>query len=457
MTYEYAFKIALINNNFCTIGIRELLLDFSCKIKAFNSLEQLRKDSFKPSIIILETTDIRGTLQNDIELIRKTKLHMPEVQIIVISFKNNLLKQTQYKKAGAFWVFSVPFSIEDFKTIIAKTIIFCKLLEENKELKNKIETNNTFAFIDTKSANMKTLITKIKTVAPLDIAILLEGDSGTGKTMFAEFIHTQSNRSEGPFVSLSCAALPRELLEAELFGYEKGSFTGAFSKHIGSFEQANGGTLFLDEIGELPFQLQAKLLTVLQDFKIKRLGSTKIKKVDVRIITATNRNLKKMIEEEKFREDLYYRIQIINLKIPPLSERRGDIAMLAINIVNGICKERNISNISISKNAISRLNNYNWPGNVRELKNVLEKATAFCSNGTIREGDLDFVHETDVIEIKRKLPNLSGYSICEIEDRLILDTLESCNGNKPIASEKLGISLKSLYNKLNRLKEVELN
>jgi two-component system response regulator HydG len=288
----------------------------------------------------------------------------------------------------------------------------------------------------------------VKRVAPTDSTVLVNGESGTGKELIAEALHVNSPRKNKPFVPINCGALPKDLQESELFGYVKGAFTGAAANKKGLFEEANGGTVFLDELGEMELPLQVKLLRFLQDHKIFRIGDSKPILVDIRIVCATNKDLKKLIAEKKFREDLYYRVNVIALTLPPLRERKGDIAVLAQYFVELYCERFGRPESRLSKEALAELMAYDWPGNIRELQNVMERSVILADGSEIGSEhfpkDLTDPH-VDVAELLRDQPTLD-----ELEKRYIVETLRASRGNKVVTCEKLGMSSTTLWRKLKQ-------
>ncbi len=294
----------------------------------------------------------------------------------------------------------------------------------------------------------KKLFVRLEKIALLDSTALLTGESGTGKTSVARMIHERSSRLQMPFVAVNCASLPSELIDAELFGHARGSFTGAVSDRPGRADAADGGTLFLDEIGDLPLELQPKLLTFLQDRTFHRIGDNLPRSVDVRIIAATHRDLRDLCRQGVFREDLYFRLNVLGLHVPPLRERPHDIMDMAAEILNRICRQRLSAPFTLEPAAAEALQQYHWPGNVRELENVLENASAFCEDHLIRRSDLNLSDLPAAQDVPN--PTLGGKTLAEIEKLAILDTLTYCDGNKAQAARVLGISEKSIYNKMRR-------
>jgi transcriptional regulator with PAS, ATPase and Fis domain len=294
---------------------------------------------------------------------------------------------------------------------------------------------------------MKETLSRTKVIAELDTTVLLTGESGTGKTTIARYIHQLSSVSSGPFIPVSCASIPRELLEAELFGHEKGSFTGAAASRPGLVELANKGTLFLDEVGDLPLDLQPKILTFLQDRSARRVGGRQQYSVDVRVIAATNRDLRQICIRQEFREDLFYRLNVISLEVPPLRSRRDDIPALISSVLDNIAKRRGAASYRLAAPALDSAIKYNWPGNVRELENVLERASAFAKDTTLSAEELGLGREAP---LSGSTANLSGLTMAELETRAIRDTLETTGGDKAAAAKMLGISLKTIYNKINK-------
>jgi len=312
-----------------------------------------------------------------IEKIRQKGLNIP---VILMTAYGNLEDAVNAMKKGAFHYITKPLNFEELEIIIQQALEVSKLKEELNQLKSILETE-----IIAESPQMKNILETAKKVAPFDTTVLITGESGTGKEMIARFIHKHSIRKEKPFVAINCGAIPPDLLESELFGYKKGAFTGANTDRKGLIEEAEGGTLFLDEIGELPLNLQVKLLRVLQENEIKPLGSSKPKKINVRFITATNRNLKKMVEEGKFREDLYYRINVLPIHIPPLRERKEDIIPLAQFFIKKYCSKYGIKPKTLLPKAKEKLLSLSFEGNVRELENIIERSVLIYEGNQIED------------------------------------------------------------------------
>ena len=327
---------------------------------------------------------------NGIEVINKIK-NLTDTPIVIITAYGDIHDAIESIKKGAFHYILKPINIDELKTIIDKIYHLKNLNAQIEELKKLSDLH-----IVAKSKKMIDILEQARKIAPFDITVLITGETGTGKEILARYIHQKSKRNNNPFIPVNCGAIPRDLLESELFGYEKGAFTGADRKKKGLIEEADGGTLFLDEIGELPIDLQVKLLRVLEEGEIRPLGSVKPKKVDVRFIAATNKDLKKLIKEGKFREDLFYRLNAIHFYIPPLRERKEDIIPLAMFFIKVFSIKYAVEEKVLSKKAKDQLLNYHWPGNIRELKHVIEKAI-ITAKGKVIDG---FSFEENQINIK---------------------------------------------------------
>lgn len=353
-------------------------------------------------------------------------------------------------KLGAHDYITKPFDLDHLFTTLRNAQKLSSVQRENQSLKDSITPQATSTNLIANSEAMLKLLSKAKKIAGLDASVLLTGESGTGKGVLARYIHAHSLRSHQPFITVSCPAIPRELIESELFGHEKGAFTGALKKRIGKIESAQGGTLFLDEIGDLPIDLQPKLLNLLQDREFQRVGGEKVIPCDVRIITATNIDFKEKIEKREFREDLYYRISVIPLEMPALRTRKQEILPLAHHFLNRVAKQRGLPSISINQEATNKLLSYDWPGNVRQLENLMERASAFCENNELTAEDLIGGIDTPQND-QPSITNLGGQTLAEIEKLAIQQTLELCEGNKAESARSLGISEKSIYNKMKRL------
>lgn len=412
-------------------------------IHYFKDVREIVKNSQVFPIIIIEAFQDLAHVKNQITMLNHNFEH---TQILLIQKNENIIEANNILNQGVFWCLSHPINRETFLTLLHKAFILFEFKKENSNLQNALRYD--FKIPMGKSQIMQKVLEQVNCIKNLESSILLYGASGTGKSMLAEYIHRSSTRAKKAFLSLSCAALPHDLLESELFGYEKGAFTGAHRSKKGCFELAEEGTLFLDEIAELPLDIQAKLLKILQDFEVRRLGSENSRKINVRIITATNKNLEEMCQQGTFRKDLFFRLDVLRLFIPSLSERKEDILTISDKILSQIAKKRDQKRYFLMPEALNKLENYNWPGNIRELENVLERASAFANDGYIKPDDLVFSFlskkETQIIENT----NLYGFTIKELEKKAIQDTLLACQGNKQLAAKHLGVSLKTLYNKL---------
>ena len=331
--------------------------------------------------------------------------------------------------------------------LVSRILKLKKLQSENAILRKKLTRQYKHHDIITKNPRMEEILALTQDVASLRSTVLIRGESGTGKELVARAVHFSGNRADKPFITVSCAALTETLLESELFGYEKGAFTGANSQAKGKFEMADRGTIFLDEIGDISPKLQADLLRVLQERRFYRVGGTDEREVDVRIIAATNKNLAEEVQSGRFREDLYYRLNVIEIKLPPLRERREDIPLLAEHFVQRISSELGRDVAGISAEALKVLIAYDWPGNVRELENVIERAIVTCRNGTLEEGDFSWLQSGGAPAQSWEVPDVS---LGELERRAILAALERKHGNVKEASSALGIDRSTLYDKLKR-------
>ena len=367
---------------------------------------------------------------------------------IMITGYGSINSAVDSMKNGAFDYVNKPFNIEEFVLKVEKAVEKIKLENQVEKLKNLIDGQTTFHNIIGKSKKMIQVFELIKNVAVVSVNILVYGESGTVKELVAKAIHNSSSRKDFPFVAINCSAIPENLLESELFGHVKGAFTGAIESQKGVFEQADGGTLFLDEIGDMPYTLQAKLLRVLETWEIKPLGGEKEKKVDIRLISATNKDLNELIAEKRFREDLFYRIATVTVSLPSLNERREDIPLLVNNYLHRLFSKFG-KEFSITPEAIDALINKEWKGNVRELENVLEQAAITTTSEVIGLDNLSFGfgHRREgVVNFEVPSPNRT---LKEIEKEHIARVLKQVNGNKVKASEILQIDRKTLYKKIS--------
>ena len=374
------------------------------------------------------------------------KLKPKETLFIMITGYGSVMTAVESMKNGAYDYVNKPFNLEEFMLKIEKAVEKIKITRELNGFRNLVTDREPFPGIIGTSKRMLEVYDFIEKTSKINVNVLIYGQSGTGKELVARALHYSSDRKNQPIVAINCSAIPENLLESELFGHTKGAFTGAIENQKGVFEQANGGTLFLDEIAEMPYQLQAKLLRVLENWEFKPIGSDKVKKVDVRLISATNQNIQEMIAEKRFREDLFYRISTISLNLPTLNDRLSDIPALTFYILKNVSKKFG-KELKITSDAISLLSKHNYKGNIRELENILEQAAVSATNNKIDIKNLSISEDNNFLD--DCLSNAHGMSLKDLERKYILKVLELTKGNKKKAAEKLGIDRKTLYNKLS--------
>jgi len=394
--------------------------------------------------------DIKMKKIDGITALKKIKEISPSIPVMIMTAHSSVQTAVDALKLGATEYFVKPLDMEAVCHSVEKTFDYLELKKENKTLKEQLNRVFEISSIIGKSKAMKAVFEVISLSAPSDATILILGESGTGKELIANAVHQNSFRKEKPFVKINCAALPENLLESELFGHEKGAFTGAVTKREGRFELANGGTLFLDEIGDMTLSTQAKILRVLQEGEFERVGGDKAIKVNVRIIAATNKELDKEVEEGNFRKDLFFRLSVVPITLPPLRKRKQDIPLLAEFFLKKYTKKNNRLISGFEPAALDKLMRYDWPGNVRELENVIERTVIMSFDQLIRHETLpDFLNSASNNKNGQNAELLPGRSIKDVEKELIINTLESTDSNITRAAELLGISRRTLHNKIN--------
>ncbi len=436
-------------------NIRDIITDYLSDLGLYvESARTIREalEKEEPDVVVL---DVRLPDGNAIEELPKFKSKFKHAEIIMITaYEKEAESAVMALKRGAFDYLTKPFKLEDLSLLISKAAEKAQLKKEYESLKKKLKEKE-FEGIVGISDEMQEVFEKIRRVAKTNIAVLITGESGTGKELVARTIHKLSNRP-GRFVAINCAAIPSNLLESELFGYEKGAFTGATKSKKGLLEEADRGTIFLDEIGDMPLELQGKLLRFLEDGEVRRLGSSESKKVDVRVISATNKNLRELVDKGDFRADLFFRISSFNIEIPPLRFRKEDIPLLIKQTLEEIEKETR-TKYTISSGALKALLLYDYPGNVRELKNIIRQAALMSSGVIMFENLPEYVIKSagNIIKPKRETTEISaGFdleeAVAEYEKRLIMEALEKARGVKKKAAEILGISFRQLRYKLEK-------
>jgi DNA-binding NtrC family response regulator len=408
-------------------------------------------DLLRREHIDLVLTDLKLPGMSGLEFLRSAKRLFSALPVIVMTAYGSVETAVEAMKAGASDYILKPFSLAEMRMAVEKELDVRRLREENRSLREALGQRYSFPNVVAHSAKMQEVLALVDRVAPTPSTVLLGGESGVGKDLIARVIHQRSNRASGPFIKINSTAIPENLLESELFGYEKGAFTGATGSKPGKFELADKGTMFLDEIGDVPPATQVKLLRVLQEREFERLGGTRTVKVDVRLVAATNRDLRAALEEGTFRQDLYYRLNVVPIDIPPLREHKEDIPDLVKLFLARFCQNSPDKPLSLSPAAMEQLMQFHWPGNVRELENVIERACALARGTLLEPADihLDAVRPKSLAGSAALLPE--GKTLDAWEDEIIREAYRRSNGNKSQAARMLGLSRNALRYRLEKI------
>jgi DNA-binding NtrC family response regulator len=419
--------------------------------EAIQHLQQAR-----PAVVL---TDLRLPNGDGFGVLRAAKELDPELQVIVMTAYGSIQDAVTAMREGAMDFLAKPVEPDHLLLMVERAMAQRRILTENILLKEELAERRGAPRIIGEHAKLRQVIQQLHRAAATDTTVLLEGESGTGKELFARAVHALSPRADGPFVAINCAAIPETLLETELFGHEKGAFTGASARKPGRFELAHRGTLFLDEIGELPLALQAKILRAIEEKRFERVGGTQTLHVDVRVVAATNRNLKARVSERQFREDLYFRLSVFPILIPPLRDRQDDVMILARHFVDRFCRDMNKKPLTLAPSAVDELRAYGWPGNVRELQNCIERAVILCEGDTIQPRHLNLsfrqmpgapvvISPWEQIDLSGSLADALKRVTIEAERRKLEQALKDAGGQKPRAADLLQVSYKMLLQKL---------
>ncbi len=421
---------------------------YSCTVatSGTDAAKLLQTDCFDIVVTDLVMDGVDG-----LELLRRVKETSPETEVILISAHGTLRHAVEAMEQGALTYITKPLDVRELRAKVARAAERIEMLRSNVELRRQLDERFGFEGVVGNSPKMRRIVSILQQVAPTSATVLIEGETGTGKELVARAIHNNSPRKNKRFVAVNCAAFAESLIESELFGHEKGAFTGADHVRIGKFEYANGGTLFLDEIGDMPISTQVKLLRVLEHGEIVRLGSNEPIPVNVRIISATNQNLEELVRQGKFRQDLYYRLKVATVRLPPLRERLEDIPLLVDHFVRELSAKHGRTVKAVQPAVRRAFMRYNWPGNVRELRNVIETMIVVDADGILGEDDLDqagFQLPKGGVELDES--SLIGKPLVEVERWYIQKALELTNGNREEAARLLKIGERTLYRKIKR-------
>ncbi|MBI4368306.1 MAG: sigma-54-dependent Fis family transcriptional regulator [Candidatus Omnitrophica bacterium] len=435
-------------------GLKQFLNDLGYEVLLAGSAKEgmalIKKE--RPEITL---TDLKMPEMSGLDFLHEIKRSAPETIVIMLTAYGTVETAVQAIKAGAYYYLTKPINFDELELTLKKALHQKALEHENISLREELSRERyESGEIIGESPAIKQLIALSKQIAQSDSTVLIQGESGTGKELFAHLIHSESKRSNHPFVTIHMATLTETLLASELFGHERGAFTGATERKTGRFERANGGTLFLDEVSDIPENMQTKLLRVLQSGEFERVGSTKTLRSDVRLVCATNKNLKEQTEAGIFREDLYYRINVILLEIPPLRNRPADIPLLIHHYLNAFAEKNRKVIEKITPEALNTLGKYNWPGNVRELKNIVERMVVLNRSNVITADDvpIDIRGGRKPILSKLNMGTKELGTFEEMEEAMIRKTLGEVNHNKSLAAKRLGISRRTLYRKMSEYK-----
>jgi two-component system response regulator HydG len=430
-------------NDFIQEALRRMGHVAESASNAEEGLREIRERSFD-----IVFTDVRMPGASGMEVLKQVKERFPETMVIMVTAFGTVQLAVDAMKAGAFEFMLKPCSPEQIEMVTVRALEFRRLRSENEMLRREQKQRSSVETIIGESKKLRDIFRIVASAAPQDSTVLITGESGTGKELIARAVHFNSRRADGPLVSINCAAVPENLIETELFGHEKGAFTGAFKTTRGRFEVADGGTFLLDEIGEMPLKLQTKLLRVLQNHEFERVGSTESIKVDVRIVATTNRNLESEVATGRFRGDLYYRLSVIPIVVPPLRDRREDVPLLVEHFIKRFAEQTHKAVTGIEDSALRMLCEYAWPGNIRELANVIERAVVITENRRLTREDFPLSlamggHASIPGSIDNVIP------LSEMEKRAIIRALEINGGNRTKSALQLGIAVRTLRNKIN--------
>ena len=397
-------------------------------------------------------TDLKLPGMDGLTFLREAHTRNPSAAAVVMTAHGSVEAAVQAMKEGAADFLQKPFALDHLTTVINKVLSVQALRAENQRLREELDQRYQFDNLVGRSAAMREIFSTVTRVAPTRTTVLLAGESGVGKDMIARAIHQHSPRKSFPFVKINCTALPENLMESELFGFDKGAFTGANTSKPGKFEQADKGSVFLDEIGDVPTNIQVKLLRVLQEREFERLGSNVTRNVDVRVIAATNADLRAALEQGRFREDLYYRLNVVPINVPPLRERKEDIPFLAIHFVRKLSGDLGSSIQEISAGAMDRLVEYHWPGNVRELENTIERSIVLASGSVLEASDIRIENVRQPAPVSTQNPLLpEGVTLEQWEQAMIREAMRRANGNKSQAARLLGLTRNALRYRLSQM------
>ncbi|MEZ6059304.1 MAG: sigma-54 dependent transcriptional regulator [Planctomycetaceae bacterium] len=441
-------------------AVADSLARINCECKVASSGERgsqmISGESWDVIVTDLQMGDVGG-----LDILRQAKDDLPDAEVIVLTGHGSIASAVTAMQHGAYTYLTKPLDINELRSAVEKASARLRLIRRNAELRRSLEERFGFEGVIGNSPQMHRIIEILKNVAPTDSTVLISGENGTGKELVAKAIHQNSPRKNKPFVPLNISALPDSILESELFGHEQGAFTGAMGRRVGKFEYANGGTLFLDEVGEMPMDTKIKLLRVLEDRKVTRLGANDEMDINVRLVAATNASLKKMIEEGTFREDLYYRLNVVNIELPPLRDRPGDIPLLMEHFLRDLSKRTGREVQGFSRTARLALLSYHWPGNIRQLRNTIESMLVMDTDGLL---DVDGLPPEIAPLVSDDLTageahgpsgadSLIGRPLEEVDKYYIQRALELTDGNREETARLLGIGERTLYRKI---KEYEL-
>lgn len=441
------------------VSLKSFLSKRGYKIFTSNSGEEGLKIA-ADNIIDIVLTDFKMPGWDGFTVLTKIKELNPEIDVVVMTAHGTIENAVKLMKSGAYDYLIKPIDLDELENILDKIKERKQLISENKLLREQLQDKFSFSGIVTQSRLMESVLSTAGRVATTKATVLIRGESGTGKELIAKAIHFASDRKEKPFVIVNVASLSENLLESELFGHEKGSFTGAINQRIGRFQQANGGTIFIDEVGDIPLPVQVKLLRTIQFGEYQKIGSNTTEKTDVRIIAATHRNLEEMISNNLFREDLYYRLNVISIKLPSLRERKEDIPLLVDYFIKKFSNELGKEVNGISKEALDKLLKYNYPGNIRELENIIQRAVVLTRENIITKNDLPELNsakENERLIDPYNLDDEYEIKVKTFERIMIEEALNRTNGNKSAAARILGISERHLRSRLERISTEKIN